>query len=237
MALDAARLARELEQYMASHRVRFTNVARRDSQILEIGALCITTRHYEAVGYAVTTRNEVGGRFKVNTNARGRPWNFSYFELSSAAGAHVYEVYANLSVRSAYGADSGQYVVDVAVVTAGSVPTKRPTDAWTGTRNEDLVTFLEAKAIVIYPMLVAQFIGIVHEIKPRFLGSRRPRGFLQQGHFDPTLVSLGYVHGISAGIVNKLPDRKFHIGVVGHFDAAIRRVTASQFETPLARRG
>src|SRR4051812_29459425 len=229
MALDAATLARDLETYMASHRVRFNMVARRDSQILEIGALCITTRHYQAIGYTVAARNEKGGRFRVNTNARGRPWNFSHFELSSADALHTYEVYANLSVRSAYGVDSGQYVVDVAVVKAGSVPKKRPKNKWEGTRNEDLVTFLEAKAIVIYPMLVAQFIGIVHEIKPRFLGFRRPRGFLKQGHFDPTLVSLGYVHGISAGIVDRLPDRKFHIGIVGHFDGAIRRVVASQF--------
>ncbi len=233
MALDSSKLGRAVGDFMARHRTSFNQVARRDSQILEIGALCIATRHYESAGYTVSVQRPRDGVFRVNTTARGRPWNFSYFSIVN--NSHEYEIYANLAVQSAYGLDEGQYVVDVAVVKGGTVPTRKPQAPWVGTRNDDLVTFLEAKAIVIYPMLIAQFVGIVHEIKPRFLGGRRPRGFLVQRHLDPTLVSLGYTHGISAKIINKFVDRRFHIGVLGHFDAAIRRVAADPFDSPFAR--
>jgi hypothetical protein len=216
---------------MTSHKSRFNRLARRDSQILEVGALCITTRHYEAMGYGVSVEKKKNGAFRVNTNARGRPWNFSHFRVTR--GNEAFEIYANLAVQGAYGIDGAQYVTDVAVVKPDVVPRKKPQAAWRGTKNSDVLTFLEAKAIVIYPMLVAQFIGIVHEIKPAFLGARRPRGFLKSGHFDPTLVSLGYVHGISAGIVDAFRERNYHIGVVGHFDAAIRRVAAGDFTSPL----
>jgi hypothetical protein len=104
----------------------------------------------------------------------------------------------NLSVRSAR--DSGIYCVDLAVTSRGAVPVQRDPN-WKCLPNAGLVTFGEAKKLVVYPMLLAHFIGIVHELAPGFL-SGLPPGFATANHFAPALVTLGYCTANSAEIVS-----------------------------------
>ena len=82
--------------------------------------------------------------------------------------------------------DDARYVVDVAVAPVAVVPRSKPSSVWNEISNQDLITFMEAKALVVYRMLVAQFIGIVHETQPRFPTGRRAPGFRAAGHFDPS---------------------------------------------------
>lgn len=129
-----------------------------------------------------------------------------------------FEIHGNLAVAGAYGADDAVYVVDVAVVTAGHVPQQKPEAGWRRADNEQLVTLIESKALVIYPMLVAQFIGIVHELLPTFLGQNLPGAFVAADHFKPALVSLGYLKAGTEGIVAALPDRAYSIAIVPNMD-------------------
>jgi hypothetical protein len=72
-------------------------------------------------------------------------------------------------------------------------------------------------------MLLAQFVGIVLEIKPAFIGRRRPRFHVVQDHFDPAMVALGSFSSTAAAIVDHYPGRGYRINVVPRFDAEVAR--------------
>ena len=136
----------------------------------------------------------------------------------------------------AAGTPGARYVVDVAVARSHQIPTSAPPRGQPGfeaIENGDLITFIEAKSLVIYPMLIAQFIGIVHELKPAFLREAPSDDFIEAGHFYPSLVSLGYLHGTCRNIVDGFPARQIHIGIVAQFDQAISRLGNGQSRSPL----
>jgi hypothetical protein len=234
MAIDVNAVARALNSFIQTHQTRFQRLSGRLSQLLEIGALTIAAKHYELSGYSVEAANLVGNEFRVKLSTRGAPWNFSWFAASR--GATSLEIHSNLPVEDALATRGARYVVDVAVINAGTLPTDT-TDRrrWFALGNDDLVTFIEAKALVVYPMLIAQFIGIVHELKPDFLLGNRPTGFGHRRHFDPALVSLGYLHGTCLHIVRGFRGRRCFVRIVPEFDAAIARIHFGGSQSPLAR--
>lgn len=234
MPVDVDALADSLRQFVRSHNAEFQRLSTRKSQLLEVGAMMISAKHYELAGYTVTLKNPAGWRdIRVKLGTRGDPWNFSRFEVEHDGLG--FEIHTNLPVIDALDTPGARYVVDVAVTRGGTVPAARPSRGkWLALRNRDLVIFLEAKALVIYPMLIAQFIGIVHEIKPIFLGGR-PRNFVVRGHFDPALVSLGHLHGTCLNIVRGFEGRGCRIGIVPEFDRAITRLKFGGVASPLSQ--
>jgi hypothetical protein len=208
----------QLRAFIRGKRTSFDHLVSSETQILELAALSVAATHYERLGYVVTPENLVGGRFKVKVKSGYRD-NFSWF--SADRDGSRYEIHANLGVQSAYQHDRGIYVVDVAV-TRGESRANRgpgPRDEWVA--NKDVVTFLEVKKLVAYPMLLAQFLGIVHEIKPNFLSGRRPPGFVRSGHFDPALLTIGHLSGTATAICDGFVDRKFRITVITNFDSRV----------------
>jgi hypothetical protein len=233
MAIDVNEIAGSLRQFVRNYNAQFQKLSARKSQLLEIGALMIAAKHYELSGYDVSLHNPRGGQLRVKLSTRGDPWNFSRFE--AVKGRRHFEIHTNLPVADALSTKGARYVADVVVVPAGSVPRAKPPAKWQTLPNASLITFIEAKALVIYPMLIAQFIGIVHELKPGFLLGKRPSGFRAAKHFDPALVSLGYLHGTCWNIVAGFKSRKLYIRIVPEFDRAIARLNYEDCaESPLA---
>jgi hypothetical protein len=216
--VDVAAVEDAIAEFARRHRVDFEATARRQSQWLEFGALVVVSQHYQRKGFAVRPMNLIAGRFKVKLSSRGRPRNFSWFEVSTPTGR--FEMHSNLAVQGAYD-DGGVFVVDVGVVRAGAV-SERPGGALS-CDHRDLVTFAEVKALTVYPMLLAQFVGIVHELLPRCLPpvSRRPHGFHRQGHFDPALLSLGHFSGTSRLVADGFQARKYRLQVVPALDVKL----------------
>ena len=126
------------------------------------------------------------------------------------------------------------YVVDVAVVKPNKIPRAKGRTPWVCLDNSNLVTFVEVKKLVVYPMLLAQFIGIVHEIKPKLLqGSAY--GFKKYNHYCPALISIGYLKGTSSKVLVGFGRRNYKVCVVHSFDTHLSSmragtVTASPFE-------
>lgn len=117
------------------------------------------------------------------------------------AEAPSFEIHTNLPVSDAIGTPGARYVVDVAVAEPGEIPQAKPEKgeaSFEALDNLNLITFIEAKSLVVYPMLIAQFIGIVHELLPSFLKEAAPADFDVRNHFYPSLVSLGYLHEVGA---------------------------------------
>jgi hypothetical protein len=186
-------------------------------------------QHYRAYGYKTSIQNPTGTReFRVKLSTRGHPADYSH--VVCERGASVFELHSNLSVLG--GRDSGIYCVDVAVVNPGVVPTKKSKKGSDTLKNSDLISFAEAKKLVIYPMLLAQFVGIVHEIKPKFL-RRNKKYCLGDDHLHPALIALGNLTPNAKDILRSFDRRKYKIVVAENFDirlsAAARGIDLSPF--------
>jgi hypothetical protein len=233
MTMDAALIEERLKSFIRQHRVQFDSLGKREAQLLELGALVLAARHYELAGYKISPLGISNDLFRVKLIAQGRPWNYSWFAVTK--GVRHFEIHSNLSVYSAYGRDGGVYVVDVAVVKPEKLPRSRQA-TWRALKNDDLITIMEAKRIAVYPMLLAQFVGIVHEIMPNFLrAGRRPYRFVADGHFVPTLISIGSFSGTSRSIVNAYQSRKFYLKIVANADIELAKLRSGYSQaSPLA---
>jgi hypothetical protein len=218
--MDIKTVSAALNQYIDSHRTELAQVPVIQSQLLELGALVLTAEHYRIKGYQIQVSNLVASKFRVKRTSGGKPWNFSWF--TATRGKHKIEIHANLPVAGFYGKDGAKYVVDVAVCKPDFLPSEAgDRRTWTSADNEVLVTFVEAKKLTIYPMLLAQFIGIVHEIQPRFLAGRNAPMFAAGRHFCPTLVTTGPWAKSCAQIYAEFRPRKFRILVVPNLDVVL----------------
>jgi hypothetical protein len=218
--MDVKAVSAALNRYINAHRTELARVPIIQSQLLELGALVLTAEHYKINGYEIRVSNLVDSKFRVKRTSGGKPWNFSWFV--AARGRHRVEIHSNLPVAGFYGKDGARYVVDVAVCKPDFLPIKPDVRrAWRSADNEVLVTFVEAKKLTIYPMLLAQFIGIVHEVQPRFLAGRNAPMFAAGKHFNPTLVTTGPWAKSCEQIYAEFGPRKFRVTVVPNLDVVL----------------
>jgi hypothetical protein len=133
----------------------------------------------------------------------------------------------NLMVQSAH--DPGIYCVDVGIVEASAIPFEKPKIKWLCLDNESLITFAEVKKLVVYPMLLAQFLGIVHEIKPGFLSSF---DLDDTAHLAPTLIALGHFSGNASSIVNNYKSRNIYVTIAENYDIRLARVRSGSINSP-----
>jgi hypothetical protein len=215
--MNLANVRDAVKRVISRHSGGFRLIAASQTQLLELASVTGIAEHYRSIGASVNAVNPKGKRgFVVKTSTRGYAWNFSYFDCE--LGDERFEIRMNLMVNSAH--DEGIYCVDVGVVKAESVPVSKPAIDWHRVENADLITFAETKKLVVYPMLLAQFVGIVHEIKPEFLKSGTT------GHLPPTLITIGHLTGNSQQIVNAYPRRNFRILIAHSYDIRLARVRA-----------
>lgn len=138
----------------------------------------------------------------------------------------------NLLVRGAR--DEGIYCVDVGIVDSGIVPEKTSNkEKWICVPNESLLSFAEVKRLTVYPMLLAQFVGIVHEIRPEFLSAPVPTGFGRSLHLPPTLIALGHFSGNSKAIVDAYRGRSVSVCIAEDFDVRLALHRRGSARSPL----
>ncbi len=211
--MNVERISERIGGFIASNRGILRELPARQTQILELAAAVATGEHYESFGYSDEFQNPKNNReFVVKSGSHGYPWNFS--RILVKRGEREFEIHMNLSVRSAR--DAGIYCVDIAVTECGVVP-RRQQKGWRCLPNVNLITFAEAKKLVVYPMLLAHFIGIVHELAPVFLVSLPPQ-FEESNHFAPALITLGYCTPNSGEIVSAYPSRGIAVNIEANFD-------------------
>lgn len=223
--MNVSAIEQELKAFIDKHSVQFEHLAVRETALLELGALTMATEHYRLAGFTVTVENAMNGLFVAKLSSRGYPYNFSWFRC--VRGEEVYEIHSNLSVLGGH-KDEAVYVVDVAVVVGDDkVPRAKPKQKWAALENSALATFAEVKKLVVYPMLLAQFIGIVHEITPSRL-KRSKTGTQADDHFPPALITLGYLTATSSKAITGFAKRKFRVCVVHSFDVYLSQMRRGQ---------
>ncbi|GIF48187.1 hypothetical protein DFJ67_3524 [Asanoa ferruginea] len=219
--IDGNAILNGLAGFMQRHRATLYELVRRNFQLLEIAALMASAHHYQSMGYAVQPANlDRRNRFIFKATTTGNPRNYSWFEVAGSGHALGWELHANLPVQSAYNHDGGIYVVDVGVIRQGTEIAPVGKRQWQA-GSTDLMTLAEVKAFPVYPMLLAHFLGIVHEIAPAFLSGRVPYGFRRDKHFPPTLFSTRGLSGTSENIIKAYPSRGLRVAIVSNLDTAI----------------
>lgn len=227
--MNVDEIEKAIKRIIKKHRAVFVKIGSSQPKLLELSAITGLAEHYKACGYSVQVSNPKGKRsFTVKTSTRGFPWNFSRI-VAEKNGTSV-ELHMNLMVRSAH--DDGVYCVDVGVTFANMIPFKKPSGNWICLNNEHLITFAEVKKLVVYPMLLAQFIGIVHEIKPGFLKDRMS---VAKEHLSPVLIALGHFSGNASSIVEAYKGRGIHVTIAENYDVRLARVRGGSAKSPFAR--
>jgi hypothetical protein len=199
-------LETRVSKFLSTHRTAVENVTKAASNVFEAVCFVIFARHYENIGYQLVPQNLSEGKFRFRYNTNGLPWRYSYFAVHSYEGQSnkpLFEIWHNQKVAGAWVKDKDEdaeqalFAVDIAVTRAGALPADLPFQE-SGANHQywvdqsDLITIGEAKKLVAYPMLLAQFLGIVHEIKPQFIGLGDKHDLLalvSQGHPPPTLLT------------------------------------------------
>lgn len=219
-----------IKKFLKKYKQVFYTINSNQSKTLELAVTVGVAEHYRFNGYmiSVVNPNKSPRTFVVKTSTRGYPWNFTHLRFERKGS--VYEAHMNLMVKSAH--DEGKYCVDLGLTKVGSIPRTSKKDFWEAVNNNDLITFAEVKKLVVYPMLLAQFIGIVHEIKPCFISGRTPRGFLKNDHLFPLLASLGNFSGNSSKIVNAYKNRNIKVTIAENFDLRLAYVRGKHQKSP-----
>ncbi len=229
--MDSRVITNLLKRFAKRHSATFSEIAQRQSMLLELGAVIGVQEHYRAAGFDIRTLNpRDSSEFVVKTSTRGAPWNYS--RIRARRDGNAVDIHMNLMVRGAH--DEGVYCVDVGIANADSVPLKKSSKGeWICLENRELRTFAEVKRLVVYPMLLAQFVGIVHEIKPRFLVPPLRRRYGRDGHIPPTLIVLGHFSGNSREIVRAYEQRHIQINIAESFDVRVAWARSDRKRSPL----
>jgi hypothetical protein len=224
-------LKARVADFLSAHRAEIKNVTDHASHVFEAFCFVIFARHYENIGYRLVPRNLIEGKFRFRYTTNGLPWRYSYFAVygtddEGQSEIPLFEIWHNQKVAGAW-VETGDeeralFAVDIAVTRAGALPANLPFNQprsneqyWVG--KSDLVTFGEAKKLAGYPMLLAQFLGIVHEIKPEFIGAgdKEVRSdCVKQGHPPPTLLTANVLTSGAVRVLATFQQRNLKILVV-----------------------
>lgn len=227
--MDAAKVSAAVVGFARDHKITLEFLGNRQTQLLEVGATVGVVQHYRSQGYETEICNPKGeSSFRLKLGTAGHPADYSRV-LCKRDGSGVCEIHSNLSVRGAH--DQGVYCVDVAVVEPETVPSTKGKTKWLAIDNCKLITFAEVKKLVVYPMLLAQFVGIVHEILPHCVRRSRRRLHSSQ-HLEPTLIALGHLSGNSDVILRSFRKRKYVVRVAESFDLRLAMVRKSTDQSP-----
>lgn len=225
--MDVGEIKKSIKRVIKKHRVAFQVIGASQTKLLELGAISGIAEHYASRDYLPVVVNPKGrNAFVVKTSTRGFPWNFSRIEIHKKRRM-LCELHMNVMVGGAHGV--GTYCVDVGIVKPRAMPTARPKDEWKNLDNSQLITFAEVKKLVVYPMLLAQFLGIVHEVKPSFL---KGRSGVKAAHPSPMLIALGHYSANSQDIVGSYTDRGISVTIAANYDGRLARVRSGKIESP-----
>jgi hypothetical protein len=224
--MNIPEVQRAIKRVIKNHRDAFLQIGSNQTELLELGAITGIAEHYRSCGYSLRVSNPNGQRtFMVKKSTRGFPWDFSH--IVAERNSLTVELHMNLPVRSACG--KGIYCVDVGIVVGNVVPVEKPPNRWECIENQYLITFAEAKKLGVYPMLLAQFLGMVHELKPSFLQTRRG---VDSSHLSPILIALKHFSENCQLIVNEYTNRRVFVTIAENYDMRLARVRSGSAATP-----
>jgi hypothetical protein len=213
------------------------------NQTFEAYLFASTLSHYREAGWEVVVINPIDKvtktrDFRLKFSTRGIPANYSYAVCTK--GEQSVELRHQLRVATSHYRKSQRYkaniCLDLAIIAPGAADGLGDRDA---ADNLMLISFGEAKHMNAFAELVAGFIGMVHEIQPVRLTSRKNK--IYPDHQCPFLFISGFLLHTARGILETIERRKFDIAIfhlesplAGELKRRIARADAQSSDTSLS---
>lgn len=215
---DQAKTQRDLLAFFSAYHAQLDSFGRYVNQTFEAFALAQTIKWYMARGWKVSCKNPKGGQFKLKFSTRGKPVNFSYFILKDKK--QTIHIRHQLRVGIRHNVTSSANInLDVAVYNETDL-SKYALDEFLP--NSELLSFGEAKHMSAYAELMANFVGLVHELKPEKLDNiRNSNGFVPSDHIPPFMIVSGILYPTAKELKNSIIDRGYDIDVYDYYHKVV----------------
>lgn len=204
-----------LSRFFKQEKASINSFGRSVNQTFEAYVLASVIEWYRRSGWVIKfemPRNSNGRQyFKLKFSTRGAPKKYTYIVCEKEN--EVLQIHHQLRVETKWHARNKRYnaniCCDVAVIKQTDI-SGYSTDA--AVSNKDLVSFAEAKHMSAFAELVANFIGMVHELKPDRLKRLRIKHYKNK-HLPPFLYASGILFKTAKGMEETIEKRKYDIDI------------------------
>ena len=192
---DRKDLLKDISSFVYRKGAFFKQNSKRMSDLFEMTVYNDAVRYYKRKNYNISIHNLMrDGTFKYKLSTAGLSTNFSYFvaEKTFIDGKEKIEIHHNLKIQSSH--DSHMYyTADVSVCRENGVKTVKQKNKRNHSfiENENLITFFEVKNMNPFPEILFSFSGIVLEIMPDFITSKKYIIDKNSKHLTPSIVFSG----------------------------------------------
>jgi len=221
--IETGKVQTQLAKFFSENKAEIQNFGSTVNQTFEAFVFASTVNWYVNHGWSIEFRNpQSSSKFvKLKFNTRGQPKLYTYAlctkdnqKIQVRHGLRVATKHHRIEL--AYPAN---VVLDIAVISDIDL-SKHRTDDYV--ENSCLITFGEAKHMFAFAELVANFIGLVHEMMPNKISQIRlyDGQTLQADHPSPFLYVSGYLYPTAQGIAETIKDRGLDIDIYDYLTGA-----------------
>jgi hypothetical protein len=216
--VDQDKVRTSLASFFRAERQRVIAFGQTVNQTFEAFVFASVVNWYKEHGWQVELIHPTGeNSVKLKFNTRGRPSGYTFARCRK----HGIELHIRHNLRVAtrhHAADTfpaANICLDVAVVAAHDVSNLSTNDH---VDNSRLVTFAEAKHMSAFAELIANFVGLAHEMTPDRLREARPYvGPLPDPeHLAPFLYVSGYLYPTARGLCDTIRRRGLDLDIYDH---------------------
>lgn len=212
---DQEKCKRNLKGFFSSNRTKLNSFGSRVNQTFEANTFASTIKWYQRAGWTTTIVNPfINGKqqFRLKFSTRGRPGKYTYVvcEKNGAKCQIRHQLRVNTKSCGSGNVRPANICCDVVIANNVLIDHFSTNDSLP---NQDLVSFGEAKHMSAFAELVAGFIGLVHELKPKNLRKVRTRTWIRTDHISPFLNVSGTLYSTARGLTETVAKRKMDIDI------------------------
>lgn len=212
---DQAKTKAQLKDFFENERATINSFGSTVNQTFEADVFANTIKWYRDNGWVVNIVNPLErGKpvFKLKFNTRGKPINYSYARCvkNDSACQIRHGLRTHTKSYDIKNQKSANIVCDIVVMEDIDI-NNFSND--TALKNKFLIAFGEVKHMSAYAELIANFIGLVYELKPEKLKRIRTRNWTRTGNISCFLYVSGILYKTAEGIAETIEKRKFDIDI------------------------
>jgi hypothetical protein len=214
--IEIGKVQTRLTKFFSENKSEIQDFGSTVNQTFEAFVFASTVRWYVDRGWNVEFKNPQSNSnlVKLKFSTLGRPSLYTYAICTK--GNQSIQIRHGLRVGTRYHQTgripSANVVLDIAVISDMDLSKHKTNDHL---ENSYLITFGEAKHMSAFAELVANFVGLVHELLPDRINHIRlysgPGS--QPEHPPPFLYVSGYLYPMAQGIAETIKDRGYDIDV------------------------
>lgn len=201
-----------LQDFFSTNGSLLASFGKTVNQTFEAHVFAICIKWYKANGWNITIQNPKNGsykgKFQLKFNTRGAPRHYTY--AICAKDQQVIQIRHGLRVSTRYESivkkNPANICLDISIIKDNDLTDYDTSDSLP---NDQLVSFGEAKHMSAFAELIANFIGMVHELMPEYLTKKKTK----KNHLNPFLYVSGYLNPTAKGIKETIENRNIQIEI------------------------